>query len=198
MKKEFLFLALAVFYFMTSCKKGDENPIIDNPGNASTFVDSRDSKEYKFVKIGNQYWMAQDLDYKKETYFCYDDIASNCNDYSVLYDSLEAASVCPNGWHLPSESEFQKLEKTIGFSDADTAMTGFRGNGIRLKSKAGFNMKKYVGCYSSGTYIYQDLSTFYWLERGGYRRIRIEDDQIYKPNTPALNTARFCVRCIRD
>jgi hypothetical protein len=56
-------LALAIT-FTLSCSSDDKddggNILADNN---ATFTDSRDSKSYKWVKIGDQIWMAENLNY---------------------------------------------------------------------------------------------------------------------------------------
>ena len=53
-----------------------------------------------------------------------------------------AKSVCPKGWHLPSEDEWQKLERYLGMTEDDIKNGGYRGEsaniGGKLKSKLGW------------------------------------------------------------
>jgi uncharacterized protein (TIGR02145 family) len=100
-----------------------------------TFVDSRDSHEYKWVRIGEQVWMAENLAYlpavntpadyspTEPRYYVYEYLLSDVNEakslpyystYGVLYNWPAAIQSCPAGWHLPNEDEWQLLINTLG------------------------------------------------------------------------------------
>jgi uncharacterized protein (TIGR02145 family) len=81
----------------------------------STFTDDRDRIEYKAVKICSQTWMAENLNYA-DGGVCYDNDPSNCAIYGRLYDWATALTVCPDGWHLPSDDEWQILVDFCGSS----------------------------------------------------------------------------------
>ncbi|MCL2182985.1 MAG: InlB B-repeat-containing protein [Chitinispirillia bacterium] len=92
-------------------------------------ADSRDGKVYSVVKIGNQTWMAENLNYTTSNSWCYDNQESNCNTYGRLYTWDAAMRACPVGWHLPSNTEWTTLTNYVGASTV----------GTKLKSKTGWN-----------------------------------------------------------
>jgi len=102
----------------------------------TTFTDSRDGKKYKVVEIGGQIWMAENLNYATESSKCYKNDPANCQLYGMLYDWNTATKVCPKGWHLPSDSEWQALEDFAG--GPSTA-------GIKLKATSGWKICNEVG-----------------------------------------------------
>jgi uncharacterized protein (TIGR02145 family) len=121
-----------------------------------TFTDPRDKKKYKTVKIGEQTWMAENLNYldkADKVSKCYDNKPANCTKYGRLYDwktamnnaaSSEAnpsgvQGVCPSDWHLPSNAEWAALMKFInpdcsGYNNSCPSSAG-----TKLKAKSGWN-----------------------------------------------------------
>lgn len=136
-----------------------------------SMVDSRDGKTYKTVKIGNQTWMAENLNYADsattesliDESWCYNDVATNCDVAGRLYSwraavdykktgcgsgpicltTLPVQGICPEGWHLPDSTEWNTLFTAVG--GASTA-------GIMLKSRSGWN--DYEGKNGNGTDAY--------------------------------------------
>lgn len=105
--------------------------VIDVPENlyVSSFTDDRDGQVYKTVKIGNQIWMAENLNFKTDSSFCYDNEETNCNKYGRLYTWGAAMSACPSGWHLPDTTEWKTLFDAVG---------GESTAGVILKSSSGW------------------------------------------------------------
>jgi uncharacterized protein (TIGR02145 family) len=81
-------------------------------------TDPRDAKTYKTVKIGSQWWMAENLNFEvPHGSWCYNDnCAEYAGTYGRLYDWETACNSCPPGWHLPTMEEMIALIDYLGGS----------------------------------------------------------------------------------
>ena len=128
MKKAILPLLLGLF--LLACAAASFSRVV-----LDSMTDPRDGQTYRTVKIGSQTWMAQNLNYKTDSSYCYKDDTSNCTKYGRLYNFAVAVGkpesecgkdkkcrlpqgdiqgVCPSGWHLPSMAEWDSLFAVVG------------------------------------------------------------------------------------
>lgn len=110
-------------------------------GKYGDFLDPRDDQVYKVVTIGQQTWMAQNLNYipkSGEESWCWGNNEDFCEKYGRLYTWDAAMKVCPEGWHLPTWDDFNALIKHIEPDySADTSLHGYSPNTGKLLKAAG-------------------------------------------------------------
>jgi len=176
-------------------------------GGTGTFTDPRDGKTYTTVDIGNQTWMAENLNYQTSDSWCYDNAAVNCEIYGRLYDWEAALTACPSGWHLPSDTEWDLLEDYLGGSniaggkmkEAGTVHWDYPNTGATnisgFKALPGGKRNNYIGFSSMGTHA------MYWSNNsmtsfGWYRYLIYEDEIIYRSFDSKEDA--LSVRCLKD
>lgn len=206
--------------------------------NCSGIIKDKDGNQYKTIKIGSQCWMAENLKtmhYDDGTaisgYFAYNNDTSYVKTYGLLYTWWAAMKnqsedeknkaviqgVCPEGWHIPSDAEWRKLELKLGINVEELNKSGWRGTseGGKLKSKdlwmapnldatneSGFSAlpggsKKFDGSFSS-----VEINGFFWTTSQLYgltswgRGLSATSGSIYRFSEDP--DAAFSIRCIKD
>jgi uncharacterized protein (TIGR02145 family) len=149
---------------LAACKEqnvAEKQTAADEQAVTETLTDRRDGKTYKTVKIGEQVWMAENLDYEAEGSVCYDNDPANCEKYGRLYNWATAKNVCPEGWHLPSNEEWEDLYQFADGSTETESPYESKTAGKFLKAKSGWG--DYEGKSGNGT----DIHGFAALPGGG-------------------------------
>jgi uncharacterized protein (TIGR02145 family) len=128
---------------------GKKNFVPETP---NTLIDCRDGQKYRTVKIGEQMWMAQNLNYKTDSSWCYNDSLSYCKKYGRLYNWNAAKTACPAGYHLPSREEWNSLARTAGGVEKLNlaGCTDWYGADKKIKAKKGWDYG-YRGIRDNGT-----------------------------------------------
>jgi uncharacterized protein (TIGR02145 family) len=173
-------LTLSMTLF-TGCTKEEETPYVIERGS----VTDVDGNVYGTVKIGNQWWMAENLRvtaFNDGTPISYipvisgeDSIWANVDSaaYCFINDSLfgylynahtfnNGKNVAPAGWHVPTDDEWRELERTLGMSADETRQTGWRGvseaNALVAQYNVGWPANdQTVGLYGSDYYGFNAL-----------------------------------------
>ena len=102
--------------------------------------------------------MAENLNYAVDSSWCYNNSADSCTKYGRLYQWTSAMDIdtaynsttwggsdvnhqgiCPDGWHLPSFNEWQKLYNYVDANNGDD-----EGVGTSLKSGSGWEVQSGV------------------------------------------------------
>lgn len=189
----------------------DEGIIVDG-----MLIDTRNNEKYKIVIIGKQTWMAENLNYKTNNTYCYDNNESNCKKYGRLYTWEVAKKACPSGWHLPTDNEWKQLEKHLGMNQTDADKRGWRirNEGKKLKAASGWEKERngtdnygfsaLPGGYrvNDGSYGLIGYVGSWWsaTEYGTYdawiRRLDSHSNNVLRYNLS--KTDSYSVRCLRD
>jgi uncharacterized protein (TIGR02145 family) len=154
-----LVMALLIV-IVSGCKKEKD----DDNGHISGTVKDIDGNTYTTIQIGTQVWMAENL--KTTTFndgapiphadadslwssayvnqtpaYCWlqYDKATYGSVYGALYNAFAVVGgkLCPAGWRVPSDPDWQVLEMHLGMSQTVAESSGYRGTdeGGKLKEK---------------------------------------------------------------
>ena len=175
-----------------------------------TKVADNDGNTYNTVMIGTQVWMAENLKTTKYSnitndpipnvtasigvgswsvlttgaYCWYANDIANKPTYGALYNwfAVNTGNLCPTGWHVPTDAEYQTMEGVIGIPADTLGLWGYRGRisqaGSKLKNTTGWavgppnengtNTSGFSGLpagyryYVDGTFQQQTHWTYFW------------------------------------
>jgi uncharacterized protein (TIGR02145 family) len=85
----------------------------EEQGNSPSNNGRDDIGNYNTEEIGNQTWITKNINYYTEGSLCYDNKPSNCDKYGRLYDWETAMRICPEGWHLPTNEDWEELFRYV-------------------------------------------------------------------------------------
>ena len=189
----------------------------------STKIQDVDGNVYNTTKIGDQRWMAENLRTTKYNdgtpissgYWYYIDDSSK---YSVPYGALynyyvvadtNSLNVCPEGWHVPTDTEWTTLTTYLGGADVaggkmkETGTFYWNSPNTGSTNESGFAGLPGGHRLTSGTF--DDIgslgiwwsSTEYNTTDAWFRLLYYVNDDVNRDDT--LNKGfGFSVRCLRD
>jgi len=183
-----LILVVTISIMATGCKKTDEpETVTDIDGNV-----------YKTIVIGPQIWMAENLKTKKLNdgtsialesvnnewenlysqntpgYCWHDNNPSNGNIYGALYNyaAVKSGKLCPAGWHVPFDAEWQALRDFAGGENIAGGKLKERGTAhwnspnTGANDEFGFTALPGGERYESGDFHYLGINTNFWSRSG--------------------------------
>ncbi len=159
----------------------DSGKVMPCPGTPTV---DYDGKTYNTVLVDTQCWLRENLDVgiridsSKDGFdngiiekICYHNDTVYCSIYGGLYNWFEAMQytttegaqgICPNGWHIPTFTEFQKLNTTV-----DSSSNALKAIGQGTGDGAGTNTSGFLALLAG--YIESDNDfkhlgeiTFFW------------------------------------
>jgi len=177
-----------------------------------SFADVRDNQIYKWVKIGTQAWMAQNLNYEmSKGSSCYNNDSAFCRIYGRLYEWSTALKACPAGWHLPAHAEWtvlsDYLEDQAGEKLKESGTKHWNGPDAVVRGDSGFNALP-AGSLSvdeMGRPHHGGLGYFayFWAattatpaSKGWARYLNYLDDEVHRVETWKI--FGYSVRCVRN
>ena len=123
--------------FSVRCVKDDEKFHVEH----GTMTDERDGQVYKTVKIGNQWWMAENLNYddtqntENINSSCYNNEPDNCAKYGRLYNWRTAMG---DSWQTPNFTDYDFKWHVPSFNEWNTLVDIVNNYATDLKSKDGW------------------------------------------------------------
>lgn len=183
----------------------------------------RSGNFYKTIIIGDQEWFASDLkttkyndgsSIKEETRIAEWGWVSTPTPFryrvtgGMLYNHYTLQSnkkLCPNGWRLPSDKDWNKLIEFIDddFNQASLVQSKL-GNQINKNYNFNINYPGYVSPFGGGKFEYKDKIASYWSTTASkdyadqYMAHRFYSDRNAIERVALYEKNGICIRCIKE
>jgi uncharacterized protein (TIGR02145 family) len=163
-KHKFQIASITAMLILLVCVSCEDDKITPEPENETGVVVDIENHSYKTVKIGDAWWMAENLKvttYRNgnpinqsqstsswntglEAYCLYDD---NQSAPGLLYNKAAVSSpngLAPEGWHVATEQDWQNLERELGMSNENIDKLNWRDEGscgekLKIQAPAGWS-----------------------------------------------------------
>lgn len=179
------------------------------PPQFESITDTRDGHTYKALTIDGKKWIMENMQYDVPGSIC-----ENCSQNGRLYSFTEALDACPEGFSLPSQTDYESLmlnaKKNKNFVQALYELLKIDSitSGKSLKSKTSWNGSDLIGfnAIPTGFYSFKDSivkrfneTTGFWtsdLTTKGIIRMKIENNEDTISFGSLNRNYGFSVRCV--
>ena len=162
---------LLLFILLIACEKIEVDP--------NTFIDDRDGQRYATVQVGDNTWMAENLNYRPGGYNY-----MITDKYGILYPFREAVRYCPKGWRLPTPEEWEEVKDY--FPDDIALRTGEFKAKLSGWVQGEYMNKGRIGVWWTDTECFDKYAWVYYFAVNGF----LARTNFYKTNMAG-------VRCIK-
>ena len=190
-----------------------------------SLADERDGQFYRTVKIGNQYWMAENLkfDYKvngssygttintdanfgryytwaaaMDSAGVYSESSKDCGYGKTCTVAATNRGICPEGWHIPTNNEWDTLYTAIGSTPYAMQAMGYETWSGATDAYAFSALP--AGYYNGGQFYYVGANAYFWsaTERNDNTADIWSLDADLASRYNNQKQYGFAVRCLKD
>lgn len=208
------------------------NDISFVPLTPSNFVLDIEGNSYSIVTIGTQKWMGENLKTTKyndntnipnvtdatawislstPAYCWYNNDIGYKATYGAIYNyyTVSTGKLCPEGWHVPSNTEFTTLTDYLGGINVaggklkETGTTKWASPNAGATNETGFGAVPGGQRDEAGVFIGFSMNSIFWsstaynIYKPWYRSLSYVAGSVFEGNG-SLNIRGFSVRCIKD
>ena len=146
MKRIFIYTLVTILTMSSGCSDDDNNNLPGIKPEAQGTVTDKEGNEYGWVRYAGLDWLdcnfkAGEPYYKQKRTDSWGDLVNNIDtdreqaaidweNYGNMYtyeEAIKNADLLPEGWRLPTDEDWKKLEQAMGMSESETNAIGWRG-----------------------------------------------------------------------